>query len=136
MKNNKNLTSAIIISITLHLLLVAALLWGTDFNMSKPRPTGNLIHAVVIDPAMVQKQAKEIREKRKSAANTEQERLDKLRKQSEQLEKTVKLKKQEFVNSKKIKQKPIKRPALQKKIEKSPKKRFELKKKKFESKNG
>lgn len=91
MKNNKNLTSAIIISITLHLLLVAALLWGTDFNMSKPKPTGNLIHAVVIDPAMVQKQAKEIREKRKSAANTEQERLNKLRKQSEQLEKNRKV---------------------------------------------
>ncbi|WP_413284172.1 cell envelope integrity protein TolA [Vibrio sp. MA40-2] len=87
MKKNNKLTSAIIISTTLHLLLVAVLLWGADFNMSTPKPTGNMVEAVVIDPALVQKQAKEIREKRKSAAKSEQERLDKLRKQSEQLEK-------------------------------------------------
>jgi len=87
MKNNKNLTSAVIISIILHMLLVAALLWGTDFNMSKPTPSGNMVQAVVIDPALVQKQARKIREKRRSAAKSEQERLDKLRKQSEQLEK-------------------------------------------------
>lgn len=55
--------------------------------MSQPKPSGNLVQAVVIDPALVQKQANEIREKRDSAAKAEQDRLDKLRKQSEQLEK-------------------------------------------------
>ncbi|GLO60500.1 protein TolA [Vibrio sp. MACH09] len=90
MKNNKNFTSAIVISVTLHLLLVAALLWGTDFNMSKPEPTGSLVQAVVIDPNMVRQQANEIRKKRESAAKVEQDRLDKLRKQAEQLEKNRK----------------------------------------------
>lgn len=90
MKNNNKFTSAIAISVVLHLLLVAALLWGTDFNMSKPEPVGNLVQAVVIDPNVVRRQANEIRSQRESAAKAERERLEKLRKQTEQLEKNRK----------------------------------------------
>ena len=90
MKQNKNYPSAIIISVALHLALVAALLWGTDFNMSKPTPSGGLVQAVVIDPNVVKRQASEIRTKRNAAAKAEKERLDKLRKQSAQLEKNRK----------------------------------------------
>ncbi|NNN52281.1 cell envelope integrity protein TolA [Vibrio sp. 2-2(9)] len=80
----------IAISIGLHAILVAALLWGTDFNMSKPEPTGQMVQAVVIDPKLVQQQAKEIRQQREKAAKKEQERLDKLRREAEQLEKNRK----------------------------------------------
>ncbi|EIC5072940.1 cell envelope integrity protein TolA [Vibrio parahaemolyticus] len=80
----------IAISVGLHAILVAALLWGTDFNMSKPEPTGQMVQAVVIDPKLVQHQAKEIRQQREKAAKKEQERLDKLRREAEQLEKNRK----------------------------------------------
>ncbi|WED22774.1 cell envelope integrity protein TolA [Vibrio sp. JC009] len=90
MKSDKNYTKEILISVVLHLLLVVALVWGTDFNMSKPEPSGKLMQAVVIDPQLVKKQAQEIRRSREAAAKAEQERLDKLRKQSEQLEKNRK----------------------------------------------
>ncbi|MCK8111140.1 cell envelope integrity protein TolA [Vibrio sp. 2CM40D] len=80
----------IAISVGLHAILVAALLWGTDFNMSKPEPTGQMVQAVVIDPKLVQQQAKEIRQQREKAAKKEQERLDKLRREAEQLEKNRK----------------------------------------------
>ncbi|USD64322.1 cell envelope integrity protein TolA [Vibrio sp. SCSIO 43136] len=86
-KNKKGFTSALTISLAMHALLVAALLWGTDFTMDKPQNSGNMVQAVVIDPKLVQQQANEIRQKRDAAARAEQERLDKLRKQSEQLEK-------------------------------------------------
>ncbi len=91
MKDHKNkpnqYTKPIAISVGLHAILVAALLWGTDFNMSKPEPTGQMVQAVVIDPKLVQQQAKEIRQQREKAAKKEQERLDKLRREAEQLEK-------------------------------------------------
>lgn len=87
MKNDNNYTSAIAISLVLHLALLAALIWGTDFNMSEPKPTGSMVQAVVIDPQLVQRQAREIRQKREAASRAEQERLEKLRKQSERLEK-------------------------------------------------
>lgn len=90
MKSDKNYTKEILISLFLHLLLVVALIWGTDFTMSKPKPSGNLVQAVVIDPDAVRKQAQEIRKTRQAAAKAEQDRLDKLRKQSEQLEKNRK----------------------------------------------
>ena len=94
MKDNKNkrkeYTKPIAISVGLHALLVAALLWGTDFTMSKPEPTGQMVQAVVIDPKLVQKQANEIRQQREKAAKKEQDRLDKLRREAEQLEKNRK----------------------------------------------
>jgi colicin import membrane protein len=94
MKDNKNkrkeYTKPIAISVGLHALLVIALLWGTDFTMSKPEPTGQMVQAVVIDPKLVQKQANEIRQQREKAAKKEQDRLDKLRREAEQLEKNRK----------------------------------------------
>ncbi|HCG7747348.1 TPA: cell envelope integrity protein TolA [Vibrio parahaemolyticus] len=89
-KQSKEYTKPIVISVSLHVLLVAALLWGTDFAMTKPEPTGQMVQAVVIDPKLVQQQAKEIRQQREKAAKKEQDRLDKLRREAEQLEKNRK----------------------------------------------
>ncbi|ABU70579.1 cell envelope integrity protein TolA [Vibrio campbellii] len=89
-KKRKEYTKPIAISVGLHVLLVVALLWGTDFTMSKPEPTGQMVQAVVIDPKLVQKQANEIRQQREKAAKKEQDRLDKLRREAEQLEKNRK----------------------------------------------
>ncbi|HCG7961128.1 TPA: cell envelope integrity protein TolA [Vibrio parahaemolyticus] len=89
-KQSKEYTKPIVISVGLHALLVAALLWGTDFAMTKPEPTGQVVQAVVIDPKLVQQQAKEIRQQREKAAKKEQDRLDKLRREAEQLEKNRK----------------------------------------------
>ncbi|EGU9029236.1 cell envelope integrity protein TolA [Vibrio parahaemolyticus] len=89
-KQSKEYTKPIVISVGLHALLVAALLWGTDFAMTKPEPTGQMVQAVVIDPKLVQQQAKEIRQQREKAAKKEQDRLDKLRREAELLEKNRK----------------------------------------------
>ncbi|MFW0949408.1 cell envelope integrity protein TolA [Vibrio parahaemolyticus] len=89
-KQSKEYTKPIVISVGLHALLVTALLWGTDFAMTKPEPTGQMVQAVVIDPKLVQQQAKEIRQQREKAAKKEQDRLDKLRREAEQLEKNRK----------------------------------------------
>lgn len=89
-KKSKEYAKPIAISVGLHALLVVALLWGTDFTMSKPEPTGQMVQAVVIDPKLVQKQANEIRQQREKAAKKEQDRLDKLRREAEQLEKNRK----------------------------------------------
>ncbi|MBM4938888.1 cell envelope integrity protein TolA [Vibrio parahaemolyticus] len=89
-KQSKEYTKPIVISVGLHALLVAALLWGTDFAMTKPEPTGQMVQAVVIDPKLVQQQAKEIRQQREKAAKKEQDRLDKLRREADQLEKNRK----------------------------------------------
>ncbi len=90
MKKNNNLTKALIISFAMHFLLIVALIWGTDFNMSPKQPTGNVVQAVVIDPNAVRAQAAQIREQRQAASKAEQDRLEKLRQQSEQLEKNRK----------------------------------------------
>ncbi|PSW18692.1 cell envelope integrity protein TolA [Photobacterium sanctipauli] len=86
MKNN-NYSTAIIISLVLHGLLVAALLWGTDFAMNEPKPAGNTIKAVVVDPNLVNQQAQRIREQREAAKQAEQDRLRRLEQQAEALEK-------------------------------------------------
>ncbi|HFQ5141742.1 TPA: cell envelope integrity protein TolA [Vibrio vulnificus] len=80
----------IAVSAALHVVLVIALLWGVDFTMSKPQPSGQMVQAVVIDPNLVKQQANQIRQQRESAAKKEQERLDKLRREAEQLEKNRK----------------------------------------------
>lgn len=94
MKEKKSKTNdykkPIVISAALHALLIVALIWGTDFTMSKPEPTGRLVQAVVIDPNLVRQQAQQIRSQREEAAKKEQDRLDKLRRESEQLEKNRK----------------------------------------------
>ncbi|MGL1012842.1 cell envelope integrity protein TolA [Vibrio vulnificus] len=80
----------IAVSAALHVVLVIALLWGADFTMSKPQPSGQMVQAVVIDPNLVKQQANQIRQQRESAAKKEQERLDKRRREAEQLEKNRK----------------------------------------------
>ncbi|ELE2042683.1 TPA: cell envelope integrity protein TolA [Vibrio vulnificus] len=80
----------IAVSAALHVVLVIALLWGADFTMSKPQPSGQMVQAVVIDPNLVKQQANQIRQQRESAAKKEQERLDKLRREADQLEKNRK----------------------------------------------
>lgn len=90
-KNKKNdFVVPIVVSLLLHVVLVVALLWSTDFNMPKPQASGQMVQAVVIDPKLVQQQANEIRQQREKAAKKEQERLDKLRREAEQLEKNRK----------------------------------------------
>lgn len=99
-KNNKDYLKPTLISVVLHLLLIVILLWGTDFHMSEPKPAGQMVQAVVIDPAMVQKQAQQIKRQREAAARKEQDRLDKLRRESEQLEKSRKAEEERIRNLK------------------------------------
>ncbi len=137
MKNKKNVANSyskpMVISVALHALLIIALLWGTDFTMSKPEPTG-MVQAVVIDPAKVRQQANEIRKQRQSAAKKEQDRLDKLRRESEQLERNRKAEeerirklKQQQANEAKATREAEKRRKLEK--EKAAKAEAERKKK-------
>ena len=90
-KNNKSgLGKPLVISLLLHVALVGGLLLGTDFVDLKPQPVGTMVEAVVIDPSLVHQQAEKIREQRNKAARQEQERIDKLRRESELLEKNRK----------------------------------------------
>ncbi|MGF1756818.1 cell envelope integrity protein TolA [Photobacterium sagamiensis] len=93
MKKN-NYSVAVIISLCLHALLLAALLWGTDFSMNKPKIHGNTIKAVVVDPALVNQQAQKIRQQRNAAKKAEQDRLKRLEQQADSLEKQRKAEEQ------------------------------------------
>ncbi|OOE56932.1 protein TolA [Salinivibrio sp. ML323] len=79
---------ALAISAVLHLVLVIVLLWGADFTSdAKPTPkAGRSIEATVIDPAVVNAQAKKIREQRNQAKREEAERLKRLEQQAKRLE--------------------------------------------------
>ncbi|WP_217515448.1 cell envelope integrity protein TolA [Vibrio metschnikovii] len=81
-----------LISAGLHVVLVVVLFWGADFTQSKPETpsAGAMMQAVVIDPSLIQQQAQQIRNQREAAAKQEQERLDKLRRETEQLERNRK----------------------------------------------
>nr|WP_261815470.1 cell envelope integrity protein TolA [Vibrio gallicus] len=94
MKKDKKFVRSLVISGAVHLLLLVALIWGTNFNMSKPKPTPNMVQAVVIDPSVISQQANKIRAERNAAKKAEQQRVEKLRKQSEQLEKNRKAEEQ------------------------------------------
>ncbi|MGF1699007.1 cell envelope integrity protein TolA [Photobacterium makurazakiensis] len=85
MKKN-DYSAAVIISLLMHGLLVAMLLWGSDFVMTKPEPAGNIIKAVVVDPALVNQQAQRIRQQREAAKQAEQDRLKRLEQQAAALE--------------------------------------------------
>ena len=89
MKSDNNYTFAIIVSVVLHLLLVTALLLGSDFSMDEKKQP-NTIQAVVIDPNTIAKQASQIRQERDRAERAENERLKRLKQQSDQLEKNRK----------------------------------------------
>ncbi|WP_299014490.1 cell envelope integrity protein TolA [uncultured Photobacterium sp.] len=84
--NKNNYSAAVIVSLILHGLLIAALLWGTDFSMNKPQSQGGTIKAVVVDPALVNQQAKRIRQQRDAARQAELDRLKRLERQAEALE--------------------------------------------------
>ncbi|MGX9415813.1 cell envelope integrity protein TolA [Vibrio sp. WJH972] len=75
------------ISLLLHIALVVILLWGSNFMSIEPKQTGTMVEAVVIDPNLVSQQAKRIKEQRSKAQQQEQDRLDKLRRESDLLEK-------------------------------------------------
>ncbi|WBA09947.1 cell envelope integrity protein TolA [Salinivibrio kushneri] len=79
---------ALAISAVLHVVLVIVLLWGADFSSdSTPTPkAGRAIDATVIDPAVVNAQAKKIREQRDQAKREEAERLKRLEQQAKRLE--------------------------------------------------
>ncbi|MEZ8288955.1 cell envelope integrity protein TolA [Vibrio sp. 10N.237.312.B06] len=104
-KKSNNFRSPLLISLGLHVILFVALIWGADFTMSEPKPTGQMVQAVVIDPQLVRQQAQQIRQQREAASKKEQERLDKLRRESERLEKN---RKAEEENIRKLKEKQAK----------------------------
>ncbi|MEZ8010191.1 MULTISPECIES: cell envelope integrity protein TolA [Vibrio] len=104
-KQSNNFRSPLLISLGLHVVLFVALIWGADFTMSEPKPTGQMVQAVVIDPQLVRQQAQQIRQQREAASKKEQERLDKLRRESERLEKN---RKAEEENIRKLKEKQAK----------------------------
>ncbi|WP_077605445.1 cell envelope integrity protein TolA [Salinivibrio kushneri] len=83
-----SLIPALAISALLHVVLVIVLLWGADFSSdSTPTPkAGRAIDATVIDPAVVNAQAKKIREQRNQAKREEAERLKRLEQQAKRLE--------------------------------------------------
>lgn len=85
--NHSGLGKPLIVSLLLHFALVGALLWGADFMSVEPKPTGTMVEAVVIDPNLVHQQANRIKEQRTKAEQQEQDRLDKLRRESALLEK-------------------------------------------------
>lgn len=77
----------LIVSVILHLILIGFLVFGGNFMKEKPKPTGSMVQAVVIDPNLVRQQAKQMQHQRQAAAKKERERLEKLRQESERLEK-------------------------------------------------
>ncbi|EJK2116066.1 cell envelope integrity protein TolA [Vibrio navarrensis] len=120
-KNKKNdFVVPIVVSLLLHVALVVALLWSTDFNMPKPQASGQMVQAVVIDPKLVQQQANEIRQQREKAAKKEQERLDKLRREAEQLEKNRKAEEEQL---RKLKEQQVRDAKAAREAEESRKKR-------------
>ncbi|MFS1942874.1 cell envelope integrity protein TolA [Vibrio lentus] len=126
-KKSNNFKTPLLISIGLHVILFVALIWGADFTMSEPKPTGQMVQAVVIDPQLVRKQAQQIRQQREAAGKEEQERLDKLRRESERLEKN---RKAEEENIRKLKEKQAKeakatREAEKRRVEKEKQRKVE-----------
>ncbi|KGK13479.1 cell envelope integrity protein TolA [Vibrio navarrensis] len=120
-KNKKNdFVVPIVVSLLLHVALVVALLWSTDFNMPKPQAAGQMVQAVVIDPKLVQQQANEIRQQREKAAKKEQERLDKLRREAEQLEKNRKAEEEQL---RKLKEQQVRDAKAAREAEEARKKR-------------
>lgn len=120
-KNKKNdFVVPIVVSLLLHVVLVVALLWSTDFNMPKPQASGQMVQAVVIDPKLVQQQANEIRQQREKAAKKEQERLDKLRREAEQLEKNRKAEEEQL---RKLKEQQVRDAKAAREAEEARKKR-------------
>ncbi|MGB2078256.1 MAG: cell envelope integrity protein TolA [Vibrio sp.] len=79
----KEYKKAIIISVLLHLVMLAILLWGQLFSSSHKKPVGRMVEAVVIDPKLIEQQAKAIRAERETVQKTQQDDLEKQREQAE-----------------------------------------------------
>ncbi|MGO1295776.1 MAG: cell envelope integrity protein TolA [Vibrio sp.] len=118
-KNQKKpqFTAPVIISIALHAVLIGALVWSADFNLEKPKPksSGKMVEAVVVDPNLIHQQAEKIRQQRAEAAQKEQARkarLDKMRREADELakkrkaeeERMRKLKEQQALEAKQARQ--------------------------------
>ncbi|WP_373948099.1 cell envelope integrity protein TolA [Vibrio pomeroyi] len=114
-KKSNSFRKPLLISLGLHVILFVALIWGADFTMSEPKPTGQMVQAVVIDPQLVRQQAQQIRQQREAASKKEQERLDKLRRESERLEKN---RKAEEENIRKLKEQQAKEAKATREAEK------------------
>ncbi|MFC3025459.1 cell envelope integrity protein TolA [Vibrio zhugei] len=110
-------TAPVIISIALHAVLIGALVWSADFNLEKPKPksSGKMVEAVVVDPNLIHQQAEKIRQQRAEAAQKEQARkarLDKMRREADELakkrkaeeESIRKLKEQQALEAKKARE--------------------------------
>lgn len=87
---NKEYKSAILISVVLHIILFVLLLGGSWFSDDNKKPKHQMVEAVVIDPKAIEKQAKTIRDQRDAAKKAEQQRVEKLRQQTEIQEKNRK----------------------------------------------
>ncbi|NAZ53075.1 cell envelope integrity protein TolA [Vibrio toranzoniae] len=126
-KKSNNFRSPLLISLGLHVILFVALIWGADFTMSEPKPTGQMVQAVVIDPQLVRQQAQQIRQQREAASKKEQERLDKLRRESERLEKNRKAEEENIRKLKEQKAKEAKatREAEKRRVEKEKQRKVE-----------
>jgi colicin import membrane protein len=83
--------------------------------MSEPKPAGQMVQAVVIDPQLVRQQALQIRQQREAAGKKEQARLDKLRRESDRLEKN---RKAEEENIRKLKEKQVQEAKAMREAEK------------------
>ncbi len=83
---NKEYKSAVLISIGLHFIILILMLGGSWFSDTEKKPQHKMVEAVVIDPKVIEQQAKSIREKRDAAKKADQQRVDKLRRQSERKE--------------------------------------------------
>ncbi|WP_087026125.1 cell envelope integrity protein TolA [Thaumasiovibrio subtropicus] len=78
---------AFAVSLTAHAVIVGLLAWGATVASNKPIvPVGNSIEAVVIDPALVSQQVKQLREQQAAAEKAEQDRLRRLEQQAEAVE--------------------------------------------------
>lgn len=86
-KQKTSYTGAIVASVLLHALLIGGLLWGADFTKVAHQPSGQSIEAVVIDPNVVNEQARKIRQQRDEAKRQEDDRLRRLEQQAQLLEK-------------------------------------------------
>ncbi|WP_158174606.1 cell envelope integrity protein TolA [Grimontia hollisae] len=85
-KQKTSYTGAIVASVLLHALLIGGLLLGADFTKVAHQPSGQSIEAVVIDPNVVNEQARKIRQQRDEAKRQEDARLRRLEQQAQLLE--------------------------------------------------
>lgn len=124
-QNKPQLTTPVIVSIALHAVLVGALIWSADFNLEKPKPksSGKMVEAVVIDPNQIHQQAEKIRQQRNEAAQKEQARKDRLAKMRREAEQLAKKRKAEEERIRKLKEQQAQEAKQAREAEKARKQR-------------